>query len=262
MLRRRLIPSLLVDSSGHLVKTQCFNNRVYLGDPLNAAYIFSEYLADELLVLDIDASKENRSIPIEFVTALGKFTNIPLAVGGGISKLSHVEAILAAGVERVVLGSTLSSDSSFLSDVSRSFGASSVSVIVSYVSRDYNSGKHPPLGPFLTAVGPNALEDIILSCEDDGCGEVIIYDIERDGTSIGFDVELVSRLSSRLSVPLVVAGGCGGDDHIIDLFNNSSISGIAVGSNFVFSPNSKQVLLGYPEETSYLRSRINEPRFF
>ena len=255
MLRRRLIPSLLVDSSGHLVKTQCFNNRVYLGDPLNAAYIFSEYLADELLVLDIDASKENRSIPIEFVTALGKFTNVPLAVGGGISKLAHIEAILAAGVERVVLGSALSSSLAFLSDASRSFGSSSISVIVSYVSRDHNGKDALPFGPFLSAFGPNALEDITLACEDHGCGEIIIYDTKRDGTSIGFDVQLFSRLSSRLSVPLVAAGGCGSDDHIIDLFNNSCVSGVAIGSGFVFSSNSKQVLLGYPEACSYLRSQ-------
>ena len=261
MLRRRLIPSLLVDSSGHLVKTQCFTNRVYLGDPLNAAYIYSEFMADELLVLDIDASKENRSIPVEFVTALGKFTNVPLAVGGGISTLAHVEAILAAGVERVVLGSALSNSLAFLSDASRSFGSSSISVIVSYVSRDHNSEESLLLGPFLSAFGPKALEDIILSCEDHGCGEVIIYDTERDGTSKGFDIQLFSRLSSRLSVPLVVAGGCGGDHHIIDLFNNSCVSGIAIGSNFVFSPNSKQVLLSYPEKFSYLRSKINEPRF-
>jgi len=262
MLKRRLIPSLLVDSSGHLVKTQCFNDRVYLGDPLNAAYIFSEYFADELLVLDIDASKENRSIPIEFVTALGKFTNVPLAVGGGISKLAHVEAILAAGVERVVLGSTLSSSLSFLSDAARSFGSSSISVIVSYVSSDHNRGGLPPLAPFLSAFGPSALEDIILACEDHGCGEVIIYDIERDGTSMGFDIQLFSRLSSLLSVPLVVAGGCGSDDHIIDLFHNSCVSGVAIGSTFVFSPNSKQVLLGYPDEFSYLRSKINGSDLF
>jgi cyclase len=262
MLRRRLIPSLLVDSSGHLVKTQCFNNRVYLGDPLNAAYIFSEYSADELLVLDIDASKENRSIPIEFVKALGKFTSVPLAVGGGISRLSHVEEILAAGVERVVLGSTISSSLAFLSDASRSFGSSSISVIVSYTSCDHNSGPPSPLGPFLSAFSANALEDITLACEDHGCGEIIVYDARRDGTSIGFDVQLFSRLSSRLSVPLVVAGGCGGDDHIINLFNNSCVSGIAIGSNFVFSSNSKQVLLGYPEESSYLRSKINEPQLF
>ena len=258
MLRRRLIPSLLVDSSGRLVKTQCFNNRVYLGDPLNAAHIFSEYLADELIILDIDASKENRSISIGFVTALGKFTNVPLAVGGGISKLAHIEAILAAGVERVVLGSALSSSLEFLSDASRSFGSSSISVIVSYISCDHNSGESPLLGSFLSASGPDALEDLILACEDHGCGEVIIYDIKRDGTSLGFDVQLFSRLSSRLSVPLVAAGGCGRDDHIIDLFNNSCVSGVAIWSYFVFASNSKQVLLSYPEESSYLKTKLNE----
>ena len=244
------------------MKTRCFTNRVYLGDPLNAAYIFSEYLADELLVLDIDASKENRSIPIEFVAALSKFTNVPLAVGGGISQLAQVEAIIAAGVERVVLGSALSSSLEFLSDASRSFGSSSISVIVSYLSPDHNSEGSPLPSFFLSAFDPNVLENIVLACEDSGCGEIIIYDIRRDGASSGFDIPLFSRLSSRLSVPLVVAGGCGSDDHIIDLLNNSCVSGVAVGSNFVFSPNSRQVLLSYPEKSSCLRLRINEPQLF
>ena len=262
MLRRRVIPSLLVDSNGYLVKTQQFNNRVYLGDPLNAAYIFSEYLADELIVLDIDASRENRCIPIGFVKALGKFTNVPLAVGGGISKLAHIEKILAAGVERVVLGSALSSSLGFLSEASRSFGSSSISVIVSYVGLDRISDGLSHLDLFLSAYGPGALEDLVLACEDHGCGELIIYDTKRDGTSIGFDLQLFSRLSSRLSVPLVVAGGCGSDDHVTELFNRSCVSGVAIGSNFVFAPNSKQVLLSYPEESSYLRSKLNELEFF
>ena len=84
MLKPRLITSLLVDSSQHLVKTIQFDNRNYLGDPLNSAYIFSGFEVDELLVLDIDASKEKRTIPFEFVKALSSFTKVPLTVGGAV----------------------------------------------------------------------------------------------------------------------------------------------------------------------------------
>jgi len=248
-LRRRLIPSLLLDSSEHLVKTRSFSNRTYIGDPLNAAYIFSEYLVDELLVLDIDASKENRSISIELVKALGNFTTVPLAVGGGVSTLTFIEEILAAGVERVVLGSVLSTNPAFLSDAVRFFGSSSISVIVSYV----DSSPMTPMcssAPFLFAYGAEALEKLVLECEDNGCGEIIIYDTKRDGSSLGFDIKLISRLSARLSVPLVVAGGCGNLQHISELFQDSLVSGVCVGSNFVFAPNSTQVLLSYPEKFS------------
>ena len=93
MLKPRLITSLLVDSNQHLVKTTKFNQRHYLGDPLNSAYIFSGFEVDELLVLDIDASLEQRTISFDFIKALASFTRVPLTVGGGITNLSQIQKL-------------------------------------------------------------------------------------------------------------------------------------------------------------------------
>ena len=109
MLIPRILPCLLIDSSQHLVKTISFDVRTYIGDPLNAAYLFSSFEADEILVLDIDASTESRSIRLDFVKELARFASVPLTIGGGITSLQIIEDIISLGVERVALSSALAS---------------------------------------------------------------------------------------------------------------------------------------------------------
>jgi len=114
MLRPRLIAALLVDAQLHLLKTIAFEQRHYLGDPLNAAYVFSGYEVDELLVLDIDASPQGRPIPARFVEALARFTRVPLTIGGGITTLEQIHDLLALGVEKVALSAALTQNLTFL----------------------------------------------------------------------------------------------------------------------------------------------------
>ena len=130
MLYPRLIPSLLVNSKQELVKTIRFKEENYLGDPLNAAYIFSGFEADELLVLDIDASKNKRCISFEFVKSLATFTKVPLTVGGGISNLDQIHDILSLGVERIALSNALSDNLNLLKQAANNYGSSSISVII------------------------------------------------------------------------------------------------------------------------------------
>ena len=130
MLYPRLIPSLLVNEKQELVKTICFKNRNYLGEPLNIAHIFSAFEADELLVLDIDASKNKKCISLDFVKSLSTFTKVPLTVGGGISNLDQIYEILSLGVERMALSSALNDDFRLLNKAANSCGSSSISVIV------------------------------------------------------------------------------------------------------------------------------------
>ena len=118
MLLPRLIPALLVDSNQHLVKTKNFKERHYIGEPLNSAFIFSGFEADELIVLDIDASPMKRSISFEFVEALANFTTVPLCVGGGVSNLDQIKKLLALGVEKVALSSNLNNNLKLLEEAS------------------------------------------------------------------------------------------------------------------------------------------------
>jgi cyclase len=254
VLQPRLIPSLLVDQHLHLVKTTRFGERHYLGDPLNAAYVYSGYEVDELLVLDIDASSAGGHIPLAFVEALARFTRVPLAVGGGISSLEQIQSLLALGVERVVLGGALAKGLGFLSEAAKRFGSSTVSVIVN-VSRGADG---VALGYFgrggARAAAP--LLGVVCACEAAGAGEIVVYDAEREGTRAGYDVSLYAGLNQALTVPLVALGGCGSEHHVEELLGATQISGIAAGSLFAYAPGTREVLLNYPQAASALRRRM------
>jgi cyclase len=255
MLRPRLIAALLVDAQMHLVKTTLFEQRHYLGDPLNAAYVFSGFEVDELLVLDIDATPDGRSIPAPFVEALSRFTRVPLTIGGGISSLEQIHDLLALGVEKLALSSVLSRNFSFLQQAADRFGTSTISVVLNV----QHHGVEQPLAwfgrPNPSTAGQPLLE-LALACEQAGAGELVLNSIDRDGRRTGFDVPLLATLNSQLTIPLVALGGCGNHNHIAELLAASPLSGVAVGSFFVYAPGTQEVLLNYPHTSSWLAEQL------
>ena len=257
MLYPRLIPSLLVNSKKELVKTIRFKEENYLGDPLNAAYIFSGFEADELLVLDIDASKHKKCISLDFVNALSTFTKVPLTVGGGISNLDQIHDILSLGVERIALSHSLSINLNLLSQAANNYGSSSVSVIIN----TFKNKNGETVGCFGRPELTNKIyliDHIAQLCQDKGAGEIVINQIDNEGTRRGFDLNLMSRLNQKLSIPLVALGGCGSLEHVEELVKKTPISGIGCGSFFVYASNSKEVLLNYVPYSKFLKERFRE----
>ena len=244
MLRKRLIVSLLIDEDCHLVNTINFSKRNYIGDPLNAAYIFSHYEVDELLILDIDASKNRRFIPYEFVKALSNFTTVPLTIGGGIGKIEQIQNVLSLGVERVVIGENIKNDFSFIKEASNKFGSSSITAMINI--KKTNDSNYEIFFGKNKFINNNPL-DIAKECQQAGAGELIINQIDREGKGMGFDLDLINALSSILTIPIVALGGCGSTIHIKELIDNTNISGIACSSIFVYADNTKNVLLKYNE---------------
>jgi cyclase len=255
VLRPRLIVSLLVDRQLHLVKTTAFHQRHYLGDPLNAAYVFSGYEVDELLVFDIDATPEGRSIPLRFVEALARFTSVPLAVGGGIRSLAHIHDLLALGVEKVVLSAALVDGLSFLEEAVARFGSSTITVALTL----HSGSTAGPLACF-GRPGPanpgQPLLPLALACQAAGAGELVLHDSRREGTRSGFDVTLLAALNEQLTIPLVALGGCGDHSHIDALLSASPLSGVAAGSLFAYAPSSREVLLNYPHTGRWLEGHL------
>lgn len=255
MLRPRLIAALLVDAQLHLVKTQRFAERHYLGDPLNAAYVFSGFEVDELLVLDIDATPQRRSIPADFVEALARFTSVPLTVGGGIGSLDQIHALLALGVEKVALSASLLGNPSFLRQAADRFGSSTISVVLNVRTQPDGT----PLAWFgrpCRDVAGQPLELLALACQEAGAGELVLHAVDRDGCRSGYDVPYLASLNDQLSIPLVALGGCGSQDHIQQLLSSTPLSGVAAGSLFVYAPNTDQVLLNYCPTQSWLAQQL------
>lgn len=254
MLIPRLIPTLLVDSNLNLVKTKKFKERNYIGDPLNSAYIFSGFEADELVVLDIDASPMKRAISYEFVKALATFTTVPLCVGGGISNLDQIKNLLALGVEKVALSESLNSNFKLLEEASNRFGSSSITVIINCFKDNQFSYK----GSFgLPRSNSSKRIDIITrECQDAGAGELIINNINLEGSKKGYDFSLMKTLNEKLTIPLIALGGCGNLKHIEDLLSASPLSGVACGSFLIYAPQTSQVLLSYPDKSTWLKNNF------
>lgn len=244
MFRPRVIPVLLLYNGG-LVKTTGFGKPRYVGDPINAVRIFNDLKADELVFLDILATKQKRVISLDFVTKVGEEANMPFAVGGGIRSLDTIRRVLGAGAEKVVINSYAAEAPDFIAEASRTFGSSTITVCMDVKqtwrgrTRTWTrSGTKP------TRYSP---EDFARLMEQKGAGEIILQSIVRDGTMQGYDIDLISRISAAVTIPVVALGGAGNIGHLAQAYREGRASGLAAGSMFVFHGPKRGVLINYPE---------------
>jgi cyclase len=244
MFRPRVIPILLLNGLG-LVKSVQFKNYRYIGDPINAVKIFNDLKADELIFLDILASKENRCVSLDFVRNVGDEANMPFGVGGGIKTIKDIKVIINAGAEKVIINSSAVKDPNFIKRASNEFGASTIVVSIDVKKRFFgNKQVYIIGGRKATGLDPVAFAKLI---EKKGAGEIIINSIDKDGLMSGYDLELIKEVSKAVSIPVVAAGGAGS---IIDfkLAISSYASAVSAGSMFVYHGSRKAVLVNYPSK--------------
>lgn len=245
MFRPRIIPVLLLKNQG-LVKSISFKNHRYIGDPINAVKIFNNLKADELVFLDILASKEKRSISLDFVKKVGEEANMPFAVGGGITTLEQIQAILAAGAEKVVINAKAALDPEFIKEASETFGSSTIVVCID-VKKKFPGGKRTWIfnGSEATVYDPIEFARLM---EENGAGEIVIQSIDRDGTMQGYDIALIRKISEAVKVPVIALGGAGNILHMKLAYQEAFANGLAAGSMFVYHGALKGILINYPEQ--------------
>lgn len=243
MFRPRIIPVLLLKGNG-LVKSVRFKDFRYIGDPINAVRIFNDFKADELVFLDILASKEKRTISLDFVKNVGDEANMPFAVGGGINSITAIRDILNAGAEKVVIGTAAALNPSFISQAADAFGSSTIAVCID-VKKKFLGKERVWItnGSKTTGIAP---EDFALKMQEQGAGEIIIQSIERDGTFEGYDQELIHRVSSRVTIPIVALGGARNFTDFREAVDKGHASAVAAGSRFVYHGPRNAVLINYP----------------
>jgi cyclase len=246
MFRPRIIPVLLLKDLA-IVKSVRFKNYKYIGDPINAVRIFNELEADELVFLDIKASKRNRLISLDFVNAVGEESQMPFCVGGGITTLEDIKAVIGAGAEKVVLNTSAGRDPEFVKAASDEFGSSTIVICVDVKRTLFGVERAWILG------GSRATRfcpvDFAKLMEDKGAGELIIQSIEKDGTMEGYDIDLIKRISQAVSIPVVALGGAGRIRDLIDGYRDGFANGLAAGSLFVYQDKRRGVLINYPQRT-------------
>ena len=243
MLRPRIIPCLLVHNKG-LVKTIKFKDSKYIGDPINAVRIFNEKGADELIILDIDASFKNIEPDYKMIDNLATECRMPLCYGGGIKTIEQAQKIFSLGVEKIAISSAAIQDSKIVSKIALNVGSQSV-VIVLDIKRQSSGNYELFINNGKTATGLNPF-DFAKKMQDFGAGEIVINSIDNDGCMNGYDMKLVNDIRKIITLPLTVLGGAGKMEDIGDLINKYGIIGAAAGSLFVFKGKYKAVLINYP----------------
>ena len=247
MLRSRIIPCLLIQNGG-LVKTVKFKDPKYVGDPLNAVRIFNEKTIDELIVIDIDATVLKKEPDYKLIADLAAECRMPLCYGGGINTPEQVDKIISLGVEKVAIGNAALQDQNLISSSSRRVGSQSIVVVmdikkVGFISKKYEVFTHNGVrGSGLCAV------DFAKRMEEMGAGEILINNIDRDGTFSGYDYQLIGEVRKSVNVPITVLGGAGSYEDIGTLFKKFGIIGASAGSLFVFKGKYRAVLIQYPNE--------------
>lgn len=246
MFRPRIIPVLLLQGNA-LVKSKGFKDFRYIGDPINAVKVFNDLKADELVFLDIEATKEKRTISTELVSQVGEEANMPFAVGGGIKNLDEIQNIIAKGAEKVIINTCAVENPKFIREASDNFGSSTIVVCID-VKKKFFSGEvvWRNSGSKSSKYSPKDFAKII---EENGAGEIIIQSIDKDGTMSGYDLDLVKEISTAVAIPVVALGGAGNLEHMIEAYKKGFASALAAGSLFVFQGPDKGVLINYVEKS-------------
>jgi cyclase len=242
MFRPRIIPVLLLKKD-ILVKSVGFKQHHYIGDPINAVRIFNEQFADELMILDIGATKNKQVISLDIVKDIAEEAMMPFSVGGGIRELSQIRKIISLGVEKVIIGSYAIENPDFIRQAATEFGSSTIAVCIDIKKNFFGKQK------IWTVNGskPAHIEPLIFAqrMEENGAGEVIIQSIERDGQMNGYDIKLIKSFADNLSIPVVALGGAGETNDLKKAYTEAHATGIAAGSLFVYYGNNKGVLINY-----------------
>jgi cyclase len=244
MLRPRIIPVLLLENNG-LVKTTRFNNPNYIGDPINAVKIFNDKGVDELILLDISASKEKRKPNFNRIKEIISEAFMPVSYGGGISSLNDIESVIKLGVEKVCINSVAITTPEFIKNAANEFGSSTICISVdvkkNWLGKKYvysHSGKRK------SNFSPIQFSKL---AEDYGAGEVLLQSIDNDGTYSGYDLDLIAKVSSHITIPVIACGGAKDEKNLIDAIK-AGASASAAGSLFIYNGNNKAVLLNFPNE--------------
>lgn len=243
MLRPRVIPCLLVHDKG-LVKTVQFKDPKYVGDPINAVRIFNEKESDELMVIDIDATRDNREPDYKMIEHLAAECRMPLCYGGGVKTAEQAQRIFSLGVEKIAISSVAIHTPELVSEMADRVGSQSVVVVVD-VKKKLLGGYEMYTHNGKKSTGKNPFE-FVAKMEALGAGEIVVNSIDQDGVMKGYDLALIEKIRQSISLPLTVLGGAGSLQDIGNLINKYGIIGAAAGSLFVFKGVYKAVLINYP----------------
>lgn len=244
MLKTRVIPVLLLQNNG-LVKTKKFGKATYVGDPINAVKIFNLKEVDELIFLDINASKEGAEPNYDLIADIASEAFMPFGYGGGVKNISQIRKLLRIGVEKIILNTSLK-DENFVREAVSIFGSSTIVASVDISNNCiYNH--------VTKTSGSCDIISYVKKIEELGVGEIMVNSVDRDGCYTGYDLAILKSVAEMVNLPVIACGGAANLDDIKNLIKETECSAAAAGSMFVFYGKYKAVLITYPEEVELLK---------
>ena len=229
-----------------MVKTTRFKKPVYVGDPINTVKIFNEKEVDEIVVLDINASHENKEPQFDKVVEIASEAFMPMGYGGGITTLDQVKQLFQSGVEKVILNTSLFENPTLITEAADHFGSQSIVASI--------DGKRGLLAGYHCVTNGGRKKHRIQPAElarqavEDGAGEVLINSVDRDGTMQGYELALIESVVSAVDVPVVACGGAAKVGDFVKAIQQGGAAAVSAGSMFVFHGVHRAVLINFPDE--------------
>jgi imidazole glycerol-phosphate synthase subunit HisF len=245
MLQNRIMPCLLV-LNDKLVKTVKFKNPRYVGDPVNAIKIYNEKEVDELIVVDISENRMQRGPNFRLIREIADECFMPVCYGGGISTIEQIQQILKIGIEKVVINSAVYKNRLLIQQAAKLFGSQCIVVSID-VKRSFLGNYKITFGSGSKIINAE-LSGFVKEMEELGAGELLINNISREGTWEGFDLELLKKITSKVTIPVIAMGGAGNMEHIKAAVSIGNASAVAIGSMAVYQNRGMGVLINFPRK--------------
>ena len=245
MLSKRVIPCLDVHD-GRTVKGINFVDLIDAGDPVEQAKLYNDLGADEICFLDISASNENRNTIYDVVEKTSKRCFVPLTVGGGVRSIDDINKLLSCGADKVSINTAAVVNSKIVVDSSKKFGSQCIVVAI-------DAKKNGDKWEVFTHGGRNNSRidalDYAKQMEENGAGELLVTSMDRDGTQVGYDIDLMSKVSLKVNIPVIASGGVGNLDHLVEGIKFGNASAVLAASIFHYGKHSVK------EAKEYLESK-------
>ncbi|MCK6625168.1 MAG: imidazole glycerol phosphate synthase subunit HisF [Anaerolineae bacterium] len=243
MLAKRIIPCLDV-KDGRVVKGINFVNLRDAGDPVEQAQIYDREGADELVFLDITASHEGRGLMVDIARRVAESVFIPFTVGGGISSLNDMHAIISTGADKVSINTAAVRNPGLITEGATAFGSNAIVVAIDARKRLDGSGWETTTHGGRQRTGLDAVA-WARECQERGAGEILLTSMDADGTKACFDLELTRAVTAAVTIPVIASGGAGALSHFADVISQAHASAALAASLFHFQELSIQQVKAY-----------------
>jgi imidazole glycerol-phosphate synthase subunit HisF len=240
---KRIIPCLLYDGTG-LVKTIKFKNPSYIGDPVNAIKIYNDKEVDELILIDINATRQKRRPNFDKIADMAGEAFMPFAYGGGVKTFEDFATLYKIGVEKVVVNTLVQQNPGVIRKVVEQYGAQAVVACIDYKKKLF--GVKAPYSYDNEKIKESLVEYAVYLDKDLGVGELMLTSVDKDGTWEGYDFETTGQILNAVDIPVIACGGCGSIEDLKKMLYDTNANAAAIGSMAVYSKKGMGVLINFP----------------